>query len=398
MADFPVIYGEAQTGKTKMWKVRVYERDGCGVIETSHGYEDGKIQVNDKIISEGKNIGKRNETTPLQQAVSDARAAWTKKSESGYAVRGGVAAGSGTASGGAGGARGGDDSHSISSDDVDAGRSKGISSDAPSVMLAHDYTKRSKDIKFPCYVQRKYDGVRCVAVPNAGLFSRLKKSFPHLNHIKEEINRLPHGVILDGELYSDGLTFQEIVGIVKREALKKGDDEKLLKIKLHVYDIINDMPYSQRYANLQLLFRKYKFKHLELVATEICDSVDKMKELHSNYVAEGYEGIMLRNKEGVYKGARSNDLQKYKEFFDAEYKIIGYEEGKGLEDGCVIWKCVTSKGKVFSCRPRGSREDRQCMYLDGDKYINKMLTVRYQEETDEGLPRFPVGITIRDYE
>ena len=395
MADFPVLYGEAQTGKTKMWKIRVYERDGCGVIETSHGYEDGKIQINEKIISEGKNIGKRNETTPLQQAVSEARAAWTKKSESGYAARGGVATSGVMVSGGAGGE---DDSRSVSSDDVGGGRSKGISSDAPSVMLAHDYTKRSKDIKFPCYVQRKYDGVRCVAVPGKGLFSRLKKSFPHLNHIKEEINRLPPSVILDGELYSDGLTFQEIVGIVKRETLKKGDDEKLLKIKLHVYDIINDMPYSQRYTNLQLLFRKNKFKYLELVSTEMCDSVDKMKELHSNYVAEGYEGIMLRNKEGVYKGARSNDLQKYKEFFDAEYKIIGYEEGKGLEEGCVIWKCVTSKGKVFSCRPRGSREDRQSMYLNGGKYINKMLTVRYQEETDEGLPRFPVGITIRDYE
>lgn len=388
MASFPELNGDSQTGKTKMWSIRVTERSGCGIIEITHGYVDGKKQVNEKIIAEGKNIGKKNETTALQQAINEARSAWVKKKESGYSPIGV------TDSSGAKGDE--DDAESVES--ISGARGKGIDEDVPSPMLAHDYNKRAKSIKFPCYVQRKYDGTRCVGIPGKGLFSRNRKAYPHMDHIIKEINKLPTGVILDGELYSDSLTFQEIVGLVKRETLKKGDDEKQLKIKFHVYDIINGMPYEQRYANLQMLFNRYKFKYLELVKTDMCESEEKMKEMHAQYVAEGYEGIMLRNKQGVYKNARSCDLQKYKEFFDGEFEIIGYEEGKGLEEGCVIWTCKTEEGKTFSCRPRGTREERAEMYINGDDYIGKMLTVRFQELTNDNVPRFPVGIAFRDYE
>lgn len=388
MASFETLFGEASTGKVKQWSIRVFERDGSGIIETTHGYQGGKMQVNEKEVSEGKNIGKKNETTPLQQAISEAKAAWVKKKESGYSLRDGEHNEDDEEA----------DGDDASTDSDSKGRGKGISNDAPSVMLAHDYNKRGKDIKFPCFVQPKLDGTRCVAVPGKGLFSRLKKRFPHMEHIIAEINKLPEGVILDGELYSHELTFQEIVGLVKRETLKKGDEEKQKKIQLHVYDIISEQPYVNRYANLQILFRRYKFQHLVLVQTDHCENASKIPELHAKYVEDGYEGLMLRNKDAVYSGTRSKHLQKYKHFEDAEYKIVGYTCGKGLEDGCVIWECETEKGQRFTCRPRGTREDREDYFINGDKYVGQMLTVRYQELTNDGLPRFGVGIAIRNYE
>ena len=190
------------------------------------------MQVNEKIISEGKNIGKKNETSPFDQAVSEAKAAWTKKRESNYTPI---------------------DEADVEEDDEDAGRGKGMDESVPLPMLAHDYNKRGKSIQFPCFVQKKFDGTRCIAVPQKGLYSRNRKSYPHLDHIKEEINKLPPNMILDGELYSETLSFQEIVGLVKRETLKAGDQEKQLQIQFHVYDLINDAPYVQRYSNLQLL-------------------------------------------------------------------------------------------------------------------------------------------------
>ena len=336
------------------------------------------MQINEKIISEGKNIGKKNETTPFDQAVSEARAAWTKKRESNYTPI--------------------DEAEEDDEDDeVGGGRGKGMDETVPLPMLAHDYNKRGKSIQFPCFVQKKFDGTRCVAVPQKGLFSRNRKSYSHLDHIKEEINKLPPNMVLDGELYSDTLTFQEIVGLVKKETLKAGDQEKQLQIQFHVYDLINEAPYVQRYANLQLLFRRYKFKHLVLVKTENCESEEKMKEMHAEYVAEGYEGIMLRNKEGLYSNARSAHLQKYKEFFDTEAKIVGFKSGEGLDQNCIIW-ILEYQGKTFSCRPRGTREERMEQFKNGSDYIGKLMTVRYQELTDDGLLRFPVAICIRDYE
>ena len=405
MATFPELQGTATTGKTKMWSIRVFDRasttttDLVGVIETTHGYVDGKKQVNEKIISEGKNIGKKNETTPLQQAISEAKSSWVKKKESGYSPV--TSEGDAVSAAGGAGAVGavGDDAESVDSETKGASganRGKGVTEDVPSPMLAHDYNKRGKSIKFPCFVQRKFDGTRCVGMPGKGLFSRNRKTYPHLEHIAAELNKLPPGIVLDGELYSDTLTFQEIVSLVKQETLKKGAEEKQLQIKFHIYDIINEMPYEQRYANLQMLFNKYKFKNLVLVKTDVCESEERMKELHAAYVAEGYEGIMLRNKTGLYKNSRSCDLQKFKLFFDDEYEVVDYKEGEGLEEGCVLWVCKTPEGKLFSCRPRGTREDRVELFKNGDKYVGKKLTVRFQELTNDKVPRFPVGITFRE--
>ena len=383
MAHFPSLCGEATTGKTKVWSIRVFERMGEGVIETTHGYLNGKMQVNEKVISKGKNIGKKNETSAVEQAISEARATWVKKIESGY-------------------------SESILPDleieskeesKEEVGRGKGIDAAVPLPMLAHDYHKRGKSAIFPCLVQPKLDGTRCVAVPGKGLFSRLRKTFPHMEHILDEINQLPPTTVLDGELYSTTLTFQEIVGLVKRETLKEGDAEKQKQIQFHVYDMVReDMPFHQRLLQLQLLFRKHKFQHLVLVPTAPCESEENMKEKHAEYVAAGYEGIMLRTRDGLYKHSRSVDLLKYKEFLDGEYEVVGAEQGQGLEEGCVIWICRTAEGKTFHCRPRGTRESRSELFQKNEEYMGKHLTVRFQELTDEGIPRFPVGITFRDYE
>jgi len=392
MSEFPQLKGEATSGKVKLWSIRVIAEEDTGIIETTHGYDGGKMQVAQKVISEGKNIGKKNETTPLQQAIQEAKAAWVKKTESGYSPVTEISEDE---------MKEEDEEEKEEKEGKEGkegkGKGKGIDDSVPSPMLAHDYHKRGKSIVYPCYAQKKYDGVRCIAIPGQGLFSRLKKKFPHMEHIIQEINTLLPGTILDGELYSDTLTFQEIVGLVKRETLKKGDAEKQLQIKFHVYDIVNSDPYEKRWATLMQLFRR-PFKHLVEVQSQLCESEDKMKELHAQYVQEGFEGIMLRNKKGVYANHRSADLQKYKEFFDTECEIVGFKEGEGLEEGCVLWICKTEENKVFSCRPRGSREERQVMFKNGKSYVGKLLTVRYQEKTDEGLLRFPVGISIRDYE
>ncbi len=368
--SFPTLHGEASNGKTKVWSIQVREQDGCGIIQTIRGFLGGKMQVNEKIISIGKNVGKKNETTPYQQAVLESQSAWTKMTESGY-------------------------SPIQQQQQQLTTNKKSIDIAAPLPMLAHDYNKRGKSAKFPCYVQPKLDGVR--AVGQNGLFSRARKPFAHLDHI---VNELPSDIILDGELYTNKLTFQEIVGLVKKETLSSEDAKKQLQIKYYVYDIISDKPYAERNRDLLDLFHTHAFEHLVLVQTETCQSESHMKEMHAKYVSDGYEGIMLRSPSGLYKNGRSVDLLKYKEFMDDEYIVVGFREGDGLEKGCVIWICQTEEGKTFHCRPRGTHEDRAILFQNGNQYIGRKLTVRFQELTssEEKVPRFPVGICFRDYE
>jgi ATP-dependent DNA ligase len=384
---FPVLFGESSLGKRKMWSVSVAERDGTGVITVTHGYEDGKKVVNDRVVTAGKNLGKKNATTPVTQAISEAESLWNKKRDAGYAT-----ATTTPISGGAGA-----ETPATAATATPATPQTTV---VPLPMLAQDYNKRAKNMSFPCLAQRKLDGVRCVAISGRGLFSRNgKASSPHLTHIVAELNRLPAGTTLDGELYSDDLTFQEIVGLVKKVTLKAGDAEKMAKIHLCVYDTIRDGTNADRNAWLQTLFTSNSFSALRLLPSVPCGSLDDVKTLHAQYVAEGYEGLILRNLTGLYKvGHRSTDLQKYKEFMDSEYPVISFKEGDGVEKGCVIWVCRTPAGQEFAVRPRGTHEERIEAFKAGASRIGQSLTVRYQELTTDGIPRFPVGIAFRDYE
>ena len=402
--SFPTLYGKASTGKIKMWSIKVedqkdasHPKGGVGAITTTHGYLDGKLQENTRLVTVGKNLGKKNETTPLQQAINEAQSDWKKKTEAGgmtekkpEAELAGVKADSDKES-----VKSVKSKPSAEKNAKEATNAGGV----PHPMLAHDYNKRGKDIKFPCYAQRKLDGVRCLAISGKGLYSRTGKAFPHMDHIRAEINSLPKGTILDGELYSDTLNFQEIVGLVKKETIKDADKPKMTQIYLCVYDTVQDGTNEQRNAWLADLFKTHKFKALRLLPTDVANNLDDVKRLHAEYVADGYEGLILRNKAGLYKvGHRSADLQKYKEFKDDEYKIVGFKEGDGIEKGCVIWVCETKDKKPFSVRPRGTHEQRAEAFKAASKAIGKKLTVRFQELTEDGIPRFPVGLAIRDYE
>jgi DNA ligase-1 len=269
-------------------------------------------------------------------------------------------------------------------------------------MLAHQYENKKKEIKFPCFVQPKLDGVRCVVVNNK-LYSRNGNRFPELPHIENELSLLnKDNLILDGELYTDDINFEKIVGLVKKFKKSEEDEKNSEKIYLNVFDYIDHkLPYEQRMKNLDNFFEKNKnMKYIKQVKTEECKNQEAIHDFLEKYTKEGYEGVIIRNKKGNYEeNSRSVNLQKLKKFIDEEFEIIDYTTpDTGKEVGCVIWICKTKDGKKFNVRPSGNYQERKNLYKNAKKFIGKMLTVRYQELTNGKVPRFPVGVAIRDYE
>ena len=366
----PTLYSKSKTGKTQIWNIEVIG----STIRVSYGYQDGAVTVNEKTITAGKNIGKKNETTPEQQATSEALSTWNKKKTGGYA-------------------------ESLDDAQVPAVVSETAMAAHEAIlpMLAHDFQKRGKDIKFPCFVQAKLDGVRCI-FRNGVLTSRQGKVFPNMGHILKDLEGCP--LVLDGELYSNTLSFQQFVGLVRKTKHKPAEIEMLKQVKLWVYDCVKNMTFDERLTSIQYLFKRTGgFNNVSLLPTLECKTKEDLKVFHDHFVSEGKEGLIIRNKEGLYQlAARSKDLQKYKEFSDSEYKVTGFTDGEGSEKGLVIWVCETPDGKSFSVRPRGTHEDRAEIFTKANDYIGKSLTVRYQELTEEGIPRFPVGVAFRDYE
>lgn len=377
-AAFPILYTKSKTGKVQQWQIEVKQNgSGSATITTQWGYKDGKLAINEKEITEGKNKGKVNETTPYQQAVSEAQSSWEKKtSREGYAEKLDDAALPGVA------------------------ESRKVAAETQLLpMLAQNYRKQSRKVVFPCYVQAKLDGVRSL-YRNGVFTSRTAKPFGFLDHITNELKPASDaGLILDGEIYSTTLSFQEFVGLVKKKHLTAKDKENIKQVKLWVYDVVSEQPFEQRLAFLVDFFSKQTFTNVHLLPTEECKTKEDIKKFHDTYVEAGYEGVIIRNKKGLYRLAtRSEDLQKFKEFEDAEFTIVGFTEGEGNEKGAVIWICETDEKKKFRVRPKGTVDDRKELFKKGQSYVGKKLTVKYQEMTDEGIPRFPVGLAIRDYE
>ena len=374
--NLPTLYGKSTSGKIKEWNISVLKMgDGSCYIETEHGYEDGKKQLDQRYVGEGKNLGRANETTVYEQACSEAQSAHSRKKDSGY----------------------------VEDKDKIPTTSEGLF--LP--MLAHRYDKHSAKISFPCLVQPKLDGVRMLARKDDGvvtMWSRKGKIIDIPDKIKAQLcAMLANGQCTDGELYVHGWTFQRIIAAVK----KKRDDTDLLEY--HIYDsphpsLVFECRLPQKGVG-STMFPHYCQgwtiigKNIKIISTY--DVVDQAEfdMYESMFVQQGYEGMMVRNQASAYKYKhRSYDLQKVKRFVDDEFKIIGGEDGSGREAGLVVYRCITSNGLEFSVRPRGSHEERAVIYKNLDDYIGKYLTVRYQELTDDGRPRFPVGIAVRDYE
>ena len=63
-----------------------------------------------------------------------------------------------------------------------------------------------------------------------------------------------------------------------------------------------------------------------------------------------------------------------------------------------MFVCKTSDGSKFNVRCKGTDESRREQWKNRKSYVGQMLTVRFQNYSDDGIPVFPVGITVRDYE
>ena len=367
------LYGVTRKDKTKEWYIKVTDIGGEGVIYTSHAIVGNSRVGHVRIINKGKNIGKANETTPVQQALKEAQSKIQKKLDERYRET--------------------------------PKEAFAASKEVFRPMLAVSWDKQHKKIKYPCFAQPKLDGVRCIASKKDGkifLQSRGGKAIDTLDHIEDELNLLlKDGEVLDGEIYRHGWSFQKIVSAVK----KVNNDTKWLEY--HVYDLPSDKDrdFLLRSERLFIIMSRgfidptnmFEVQFVEPVRTREIADIHELDAFEAKMVELGYEGVMVRNASGRYmQGHRSYDLQKMKRFEDAEYSIVDVVEGTGIETGCAIFVCATKDGQEFRVRPTGTHEQREAWFKMKSSLIDRELTVKFQGLTDDGLPRFPVGLHLRE--
>ncbi len=386
----PILYKLTSTKKVQEWQI--FTEDNKVIV--IQGQLDGKKQRYEETISKGKNVGRANETTPAKQAETEAQSKWDKKHKKDY--------------------------HLTIEDCKSKGKIANQGGYLP--MLAQSYQKHAtKHLKYPCYVQPKLDGLRCIAtkdgIKGVRLWFRSGKEITTMNHIVEDLECLMEiGDILDGELYKHGGDFNTFTGAIR--ANKNLNPEITEQIKYHIYDIpkINNLTekdsFKERFINNNPLFGLSPETCLTVSTIEV-KSFKEALDLYKNFIDEGYEGIMFRNIDMPYEQKRSYNLLKYKEFIDDEFIIIGGEEGKGILAGHIgSFICKIEAGRILKdigdvdvkfgnidgtvkAKMDGKTSYLKHLFNNPDEYMEKPLTIKYQNLSKDGVPRFPVGKTIR---
>lgn len=359
LKEFPTLFAKNKNGVWKQWKICVEMGDNAMPrIETQHGQLEGKKITETQIVLKAK----RGYASLWDQAVFTAQSKWNHKHNR--------------------------ENYQTSMEEQDQ---KPLPNKPFSPMLAKTFDN-GKHLHYPLYIQPKIDGLRCLAHP-FGLFSRTGCPFLGLNAIQNDLKTYfleREGYVVDGELYSDEMPFEELSGYCRRQKeIPSGKN-----VVFHVFDVIppTDMAFEERIHR----FPK-QTEQIRWVPTRQIEKPEQIEENLKKFVEEGYEGIILRNQDGVYhKGHRSWDLQKYKLFQEEEFEITGFTEGTGREKGLVIWECQTVQGKIFHVRPEGDHDRRRDLFQNANTYLGKKLTVVFQEYTKDNIPRFPVAKAFRE--
>ena len=270
-------------------------------------------------------------------------------------------------------------------------------------------------LNFPVVVSPKLDGVRAL-VHNGELLSRSLKKIPN-KFIQSQL-ALPELEGVDGELIigppNANDTYNKTVSGVMRH---EGEPN----YKFYVFDFhnLNPLPFSERYKRLHIVVEE--FPNIHMVPHVVASDLDQLLKMEQTLLEKGYEGLMIRDPEGLYKYGRSTQregiLLKLKRFSDSEAIIIGFEERMhnanelkknelGYADrshsksgmvptdslGALI---VSDKGVEFNIGTGFTEEQRQTYWRKKDKLLGQLVKYKYFSVGVKDAPRHPTFVGFR---
>lgn len=340
------------------------------------GLESGKKIISEKKYPKEKNIGKENATTKLTQTVLDVRGEYMKRLKKGYFLN----------------------IEDASKDTI------------PFPMALHDVNKGKNwnKIKFPAYIQPKYDGTLYVVLENEnGLvgITRGREVYDGQTHILEELRGIKLGSwCLIGEIWSKGFNLQDISSASRTS---KTD----IKMEYWVFDCapLDAMPpFVERQEMLNKFFGQFKSPFIKKVPTFVVENREDATKYYKSFLEQGLEGAIIRNGDAPYEWGTFGEIRvyhsmKWKPRFDAEYELIDFTEGKkGKDVGAVVFILRTKCGSVFNATPNWTYAQRwdaykrlkdQCVW---DKVRGEFMTVEYSTLSNDGVPQQPKVIGFRN--
>jgi hypothetical protein len=292
-------------------------------------------------------------------------------------------------------------------------------------MLCSPFEQKLVDkIKFPAYAQMKMDGMRFNAIVRSGKVefrSRNGKQIHLLGNLEQEFAALAGDIdcVFDGELLvMDDMTMQFADrqtgnGILNKANKGTISPEDAAKVHATVWDLIPYIlfesgncatPYSKRFSTLEQIVNNQKSENKKIwtVTSTLVQTLEEAQDIFQGYLAEGFEGIILKDGSGIWEDKRSKTQIKFKGELECDLKIVAVEEGKGKATGMLgAIVCESSDGVVKVNVGSGfTDEHRINLWHIKRELVDKIVAVKYNariknKQGEESL-FLPVFIELRD--
>ena len=277
------------------------------------------------------------------------------------------------------------------------------------LMLAETDPKR---LVFPCYVQLKMDGLRCLITRTLNdeiiLRTRNGNQITSLEVMYDQLRQvIKLGETWDGELvcYQDGVPMNRKVsnGILNKAIRNTISPQEANLVVFVVWDIVDQtqsIPYKARFAQLSAALVNHANKVIP-VQNWRADNLARVEQLFEEALQGGHEGVIAKNIDAVWQPKRTFDLVKFKAEKTVDLLVVGWEEGTGKNAGRTgALVCETSDGLVRVNVGTGFSDPERIEFAI-NRPIDSIVEVLYNARiTKKGggvdslyLPRF---VKIRD--
>lgn len=276
--------------------------------------------------------------------------------------------------------------------------------------------------RFPALISPKLDGIRAIVIDGV-LVSRNLKPIPNA-HCQALFGHERYNG-LDGELIvgapTDAACFRNTgSGVMSRDGVPN--------VVFYVFDHYpSDLSFELRLDKVAEMAEDNDF--IKVVPHIEVTTMDQLTEWEQQFLAQGYEGAMLRHPHGPYKFGRSTEregwLIKVKRFGDDEAMIVGFDEqmrndneltrdNLGRAKRTSHKENKTAKGTLGSLKVVGitgpykgvefdigtgfDDGERQFIWDNQVQFRNKVVKFKYFPSGSKDKPRFPTYLGLRDKE
>lgn len=288
-------------------------------------------------------------------------------------------------------------------------------------MLAGQFVAEKLVAQLPVYAQPKFDGVRMFVRDGIAWTRSLKPvRSAWVQSLVAHNKDVMEG--LDGELICGDPTAEDCY---RRTCSSVMSFDKPDETSFHVFDIWNHGgDFDDRISHLQA--EDYP-DFVQVVETRLLRSLEEILTYEDQLLADGHEGVILRNPRSLYKFGRGSpmkgELIKLKKFLDTEARVVGFHEfmhnsneqttnelgyaersshGEGLVPmgtlGALEAEGVFPDGRIYRVRI-GTGFDtvtRQEVWDNRTDYLGKIVRFKYFGGGIKEAPRFPVFLGFRD--